>query len=117
MPAVPLSQIAVHLRPEDNIAVAARNLPAGTEVQVNGHVLTDIRGKVFGHLQDLPIGYHARSQSGTILSRFSGDMAIRRSTGFPGAPRRGPGFGVPPGVSSSLGDPARTAVTRLPSYT
>ena len=26
MPAVPLAQVAVHLRPEDNIAVAARNL-------------------------------------------------------------------------------------------
>jgi altronate hydrolase len=36
MPAVPLSQVAVHLRPEDNIAVAARNLPAGLEVQADG---------------------------------------------------------------------------------
>src|SRR5437870_4686896 len=39
MPAVPLSQVAVQLRPEDNIAVAARNLPAGAELQVNGHML------------------------------------------------------------------------------
>jgi altronate hydrolase len=39
MPVVPLSQVAVHLRPEDNIAVAARNLAAGQEVQVNGSVL------------------------------------------------------------------------------
>jgi altronate hydrolase len=31
--AVPLSQVAVQLRPEDNIAVAARNLQAGLEVQ------------------------------------------------------------------------------------
>ena len=36
MPSVTLSQIAVQLRPEDNIAVAARNLSAGLEVQVNG---------------------------------------------------------------------------------
>ena len=36
MSAVPLAQVAVHLRPEDNIAVAARNLQPGLEVQVNG---------------------------------------------------------------------------------
>src|SRR5689334_14793449 len=40
MPAVPLSQVAVHLRPQDNIAVAAKPLPQGLEVQVNGHALT-----------------------------------------------------------------------------
>jgi altronate hydrolase len=39
MPAVPLSQVAVQLRPEDNTAVAARNVPAGAELQVNGHIL------------------------------------------------------------------------------
>jgi len=32
MPAVPLSQVAVHLRPEDNVAVAARHLPSGAEI-------------------------------------------------------------------------------------
>ena len=31
MPAVPLSQVAVQLRPEDNIAVAARDLAPGME--------------------------------------------------------------------------------------
>jgi altronate hydrolase len=36
MPAVPLTKVAVHLRPEDNIAVAARHLDAGLEIQVNG---------------------------------------------------------------------------------
>ncbi len=39
MPAVPLSEVAVHLRPEDNIAVAARNLPAGLEIQYDGRCL------------------------------------------------------------------------------
>jgi len=39
MSAVPLSLVAVHLRPEDNVAVAARNLAAGTEVRENGLVL------------------------------------------------------------------------------
>jgi altronate hydrolase len=39
MPAVTLSQVAVHLRPEDNIAVASRNLQAGLEVRNNGSTL------------------------------------------------------------------------------
>jgi altronate hydrolase len=34
MPAVALSQVAVHLRPEDNVAVAARHLPPGAELQI-----------------------------------------------------------------------------------
>src|SRR5436190_23639010 len=38
--AVPLSQLAVHLRPADNVAVAARPLGAGTAVQINGHAVT-----------------------------------------------------------------------------
>ena len=33
MSAVALAQMAVHLRPEDNVAVAARNIPAGAELQ------------------------------------------------------------------------------------
>jgi altronate hydrolase len=40
MSAVPLSQIAVHLRPEDNIAVAARHLSAGQEFLFNGATIT-----------------------------------------------------------------------------
>jgi altronate hydrolase len=36
MSAIRLSQVAVHLRPEDNIAVAARNLEAGLQVDCNG---------------------------------------------------------------------------------
>ncbi|HEV3203686.1 MAG TPA: altronate dehydratase family protein [Gemmataceae bacterium] len=32
MPGIPLSEVAVHLRPEDNIAVAARNLDKGLEI-------------------------------------------------------------------------------------
>jgi altronate hydrolase len=39
MPAVPLSQVAVHLRPQDNTAVAARNLQPGLEITVNGTTL------------------------------------------------------------------------------
>lgn len=49
MPAVPLSQVAVHLRTEDNVAVASRNLVAGTEIQVNGKTMS-LGGRVgLGH--------------------------------------------------------------------
>ncbi|HEY7428833.1 MAG TPA: altronate dehydratase family protein [Gemmataceae bacterium] len=40
MPVAALSQVAVHLRPEDNVAVAARPLPASTQFQHNGDTLT-----------------------------------------------------------------------------
>src|SRR5438105_15571951 len=40
MPAVPLSQVAVHLRPEDNVAVAARPLQPGQEIDYDGRTLT-----------------------------------------------------------------------------
>ncbi|MBI1918611.1 MAG: UxaA family hydrolase, partial [Planctomycetes bacterium] len=49
MSAVPLSRVAVQLRPEDNVAVAARHLQPGTEVQVNGSTLK-LSGRVgLGH--------------------------------------------------------------------
>src|SRR5262245_17082278 len=49
MPAVPLSQVAVHLRLEDNVAVAARNLQPGQEVQCHGRTLS-LTGRVgLGH--------------------------------------------------------------------
>ena len=40
MPAVPLSSVAIHLRPTDNIAVAARPIPGGTEVELDGRPIT-----------------------------------------------------------------------------
>src|SRR6266478_5448702 len=46
---VPLSQVAVQLRPEDNVAVAARNLSAGTEVQVNGKAIALVGRIGLGH--------------------------------------------------------------------
>src|SRR5262249_23730652 len=45
MPAHPLAEVAVWLRPEDNVAVAARPLPAGTQVEIAGQTLT-ISGRV-----------------------------------------------------------------------
>jgi len=49
MPAVLLSQVAVHLRPEDNVALAARNLEAGLEMQTGSGRIT-LRDRVnLGH--------------------------------------------------------------------
>jgi altronate hydrolase len=39
MPAVPLSDFAVHLRPQDNVAVTRKPIPAGTEVLLNGRTI------------------------------------------------------------------------------
>src|SRR5829696_4126160 len=39
MPAVPLPSVAVHLRPNDNIAVAAKSIAPGTEVQFDGRII------------------------------------------------------------------------------
>lgn len=49
MPAVSLGQVAVHLRPEDNIVVAAQNLQPGLEVQVNGSRVTLPKRVGLGH--------------------------------------------------------------------
>jgi altronate hydrolase len=49
MAAVALTRVAVHLRPRDNIAVAAQTLTPGLEVQHNGTELT-VRGRIgMGH--------------------------------------------------------------------
>jgi altronate hydrolase len=49
MSAEPLAQFAVHLRPEDNLAVAARPLPAGLLIDHEGHTLT-VRSRIgLGH--------------------------------------------------------------------
>lgn len=108
MPAVPLSQVAVHLRPEDNVAVAARPIPAGTEVQVNGHVLAvpgrvglghklalrPIRkgeavtkyGQVIGFAsEDIPAGGHVHVHN-VSAAAFARDYAFCRDCPPPPAP-------------------------------
>jgi altronate hydrolase len=73
MSAVPLSQVAVHLRPEDNVAVAARNLAAGTEVRENGRVLQLASRVGLGHklaLRDIKKG-EAITKYGQIIG-FAG---------------------------------------------
>jgi altronate hydrolase len=49
MPPIPLSEVAVHLRPDDNVAVAARPLPPGMVIDFDGRELT-LSGRVgMGH--------------------------------------------------------------------
>jgi altronate hydrolase len=76
MPAVPLSQVAVHLRPADNVAVAARPLQAGLEVADNGHALK-LGGRVgLGHkfaLRDIRKG-EAILKYGQIIGFASQDI-------------------------------------------
>jgi altronate hydrolase len=77
MSAVPLSQVAVHLRPEDNVAVVARPLSAGLEVQYNGSRLT-VGGRVgLGHklaLRPIKKG-EAVYKYGQIIGFASKDIA------------------------------------------
>src|SRR5262249_28486697 len=77
MPAVPLSQLAVHLRPEDNVAVAARNLTAGQQLQVNGTSVTLSRRVGLGHKVALkPIAKgQAVTKYGQIIGFAKEDIA------------------------------------------
>jgi altronate hydrolase len=49
MAAAPLTDSAVHLRPQDNIAVATRPIPAGTELRFDGATLTLPAAVRMGH--------------------------------------------------------------------
>jgi altronate hydrolase len=49
MPPVPLSDVGVHLRPEDNVAVAARTLPSGMEISFDGGLITVAARIGLGH--------------------------------------------------------------------
>jgi altronate hydrolase len=71
---VPLSQVAVHLRPEDNVAVAARDLPAGLTVEYQGRRITLERRVGLGHklaLRDIAAG-EAVLKYGQIIG-FAGE--------------------------------------------
>ena len=76
MPAVPLSQVAVHLRPEDNVAIASRHIAAGTEVQHDGKILTVDRRVGLGHkvaLRSIKKG-EAVTKYGQIIGFASEDI-------------------------------------------
>jgi altronate hydrolase len=49
MTAVALARVAVHLRPEDNVAVAAQDLPAGMQLEFQGERLAVARRVGLGH--------------------------------------------------------------------
>src|SRR5947209_7393126 len=49
MSAIAVTKLAVHLRPEDNIAVAARNLEAGLEIQHEGATFKISKRVGLGH--------------------------------------------------------------------
>ncbi|HWY88870.1 MAG TPA: altronate dehydratase family protein [Gemmataceae bacterium] len=49
MPALSLASVLVHLRPEDNVAVAAQNLQPGMDVRVNGTLLKLSKRVGMGH--------------------------------------------------------------------
>src|SRR2546425_73454 len=77
MPVPPLSQVAVHLRPEDNVAVAAHPLPADTQWQFGDITLTVPKRIGLGHkiaLRRIPKG-EAISKYGQIIGFASADIA------------------------------------------
>lgn len=74
--AVPLSQVAVHLRPEDNIAVVARNVNADSELAFNGCTLKITSRVGLGHklaLRDIKKG-EAVYKYGQIIGFASRDI-------------------------------------------
>jgi altronate hydrolase len=74
---MPLSKVAVHLRPEDNVAVAARALQAGLEVQFDQSMLRLGEGIRLGHkLAVRPIRKgKAITKYGQIIGFASQDIA------------------------------------------
>ena len=122
MPAVPLSQVAVQLRPEDNVAVAAKNLLAGIEVQNDGRAfqlgarvglghklaLRDIKkgeaiykyGQIIGFAKaDIPAGSHVHVHN-VAADAFERDYAFCRDCPPPLPP---PGTDVPGSPGSRWG--------------
>jgi altronate hydrolase len=108
MPAVPLSQVAVHLRPEDNVAVAARPIPPGAELVYGGTTLTTAGRIGLGHkvalrpirkgeavtkygqiigfaAEDIPAGGHVHVHN-VSAAAFERDYAFCRDCPSPPAP-------------------------------
>ena len=82
MPAIPLTQVAVQLRPADNVAVAARPLPPGFTIEFDGRELI-VQGRVgLGHkLAVRPIAAgEAVYKYGQIIGFASQDIAGRATT-------------------------------------
>ncbi|HEY6746207.1 MAG TPA: ABC transporter ATP-binding protein [Mycobacteriales bacterium] len=77
---LPLSGLALLLGALEAVAVLVRRWVMSKAAL---GVETDIRRDLYGHLQDLPVSFHDRWQSGQLLSRATEDLAtIRRFLGF-----------------------------------
>lgn len=77
MTAVALAQVAVHLRPDDNVAVAARDLPPGMQIDAHGQALTVARRVGLGHkvaLRPIKQG-EAVTKYGQVIGFASRDIA------------------------------------------
>ncbi len=77
MAAVPLSQFAVRLRPADNIAVAARPIPAGTQFDLDGGAVTVPAAIRMGHkfaVERIPEGDAVR-KFGQVIGFAGKDIA------------------------------------------
>ena len=102
---VPLKSVAIHLRPTDNIAVAAKPIPGGTEVQLDGRTIAlpgPVRlghkfavqpikegdpvlkyGQIIGFAgRDIEIGEHVHTQN-VKLGKFDRDYAYATETPAP----------------------------------
>lgn len=108
MSAIALSDVAVHLRPADNVAVARQLIPAGTAIRFNGGTLTvptvvkpghkfavlDVKegdaitkyGQVIGFAgKNLAPGEHVHTHN-VVLGKFERDYAYATQTPPPPAP-------------------------------
>jgi ATP-binding cassette, subfamily B, bacterial len=65
--------------------------------RVQARVLSDIRARMFQHLQRLSLSYYARTQTGEILSRFTTDLASVESAMTAAVP-----WGILPGLDCLL---------------
>jgi altronate hydrolase len=77
MPAPPPSPAVIRLRPEDNVAVAARHLPAGMEIEIEGRRLVLFERIGMGHkvaLQDIRKGDAIRKY-GQIIGFAAADIS------------------------------------------
>ncbi len=79
MSSLALSQIAVHLRPEDNVAVAARTLAAGTSFQHNDAVIALTQRIGLGHKIAL-----CRIQKGEAITKYGQIIGFARADIEPG---------------------------------
>ena len=50
------------------------------DARLAAHIISDVRKRLFGHVQDLPATYFGRTRHGEILSRFSVDLSAFESS-------------------------------------